>query len=217
MFTVGLAQVPFSVTCSSLLGSPKVPGLVHAECLTRMDLGSPIISAGRAQFRHVVMFAAWESEQAIDDFLATTPLGQGIASGWHVRMEFLRRWGSVKELAWLPESAGEADPEEPVVAFTLARMRLLQVPRFLRWGLPTETYVRDHPGARSALAAIRYPRTIATFSIWNSQQAMLDMVRSGAHVAAMRERERRDFHHEFTTLRFRPLAEYGACEGQTAS
>ena len=31
---------------------------------------------------------------------------------------------------------------------------------------------------------------------------------------AMVERERRDFHHEFTTLRFRPLSEHGTWEGR---
>ena len=35
------------------------------------------------------------------------------------------------------------------------------------------------------------------------------------HAAAMAERERRDFHHEFATYRFRPLSEHGAWEGRT--
>lgn len=35
----------------------------------------------------------------------------------------------------------------------------------------------------------------------------------GRHARAMVERERRDFHHEFTTLRFRPLSEHGTWEG----
>jgi hypothetical protein len=34
------------------------------------------------------------------------------------------------------------------------------------------------------------------------------------HAAAMRERERKDFHHQFTTLRFRALSENGAWEGR---
>lgn len=29
------------------------------------------------------------------------------------------------------------------------------------------------------------------------------------HIHAMMERNRKDFHFEFTTLRFKPLAEYG--------
>jgi len=31
----------------------------------------------------------------------------------------------------------------------------------------------------------------------------------------MAERQRRDFHNEFTALRVRPIAEYRNCEGRT--
>ena len=34
-----------------------------------------------------------------------------------------------------------------------------------------------------------------------------------SHRLAMRERSRRDFHHEFTTMRFVPLREVGAWRG----
>jgi hypothetical protein len=137
-------------------------------------------------------------------------------------MEFLRRWGRVAEFDDLPANASEADPNGPVIAVTLARLRLPEVLRFIRWGKPVEELVRDHPGATLALAAMRPPRTVSTFSVWRSQREMLDMVDgrsaiSGAerHAAAMVERERRDFHHEFTTLRFRPLEEHGTWEGRS--
>ena len=35
------------------------------------------------------------------------------------------------------------------------------------------------------------------------------------HKAAMNERERKDFHFEFTTLRFKPIAEFGAWKGRS--
>lgn len=226
VFTLGLARTSVPLTCRSLYRPPTkstAPGLVQAECLTPMQLGAPVLSAGRMQPRKVVMFAAWESDAAIDDFLAKDELGRALARGWHLRMRFIRRWGSVREFAELPESLGESDPLAPVAAFTLARMRLPEVPRFLKWGRPVETLVRDSPEATFALAAIRYPRSIATFSIWNTQQAMLNMV-SGhnsvtqprRHIDAMKELDRRNFHHEFTTLRFEPLAEYGSWEGRTS-
>lgn len=225
VFTLGLAKTSPPLTLTSLYRPPSsatVPGLVHAECLTPMLLGSAILSPERMQLRRLVMFAAWESEDAIDEFMTKSRLGQSIAAGWHLRMTFLRRWGSVREFASLPESIGESDPRSPVAAFTLARMRFREIPRFVRWGRPVEALVRDNPEASFSLAAIRYPTTVATFSIWNSQQAMIDMVRgrSGVarperHFAAMKERERRDFHNEFTTLRFRPVAEFGTWEGRT--
>ena len=63
--------------------------------------------------------------------------------------------------------------------------------------------------------------TVSAFSIWRSARAMTGMVwgrddgTSGKrHGAAMAERERRDFHHEFTALRFRPLAEHGTWDGR---
>lgn len=199
-----------------------MPGLIHAECMARMTLGAPVLSPERMQLRNLTVFAAWESETAIDDFLANTPLGRRLAAGWHVRMTFLRRWGSVREFDGLPESAGLSDPDAPVVAVTLARMRLPEVPRFIRWGKPVEELVRDHPGALLASASMRLPRTVSTFSIWTSQKEMVAMVhghsaveRPKRHADAMKERERKDFHFEFTTLRFKPLAEHGAWDGRS--
>jgi hypothetical protein len=186
-----------------------------------MTLGSPILSAGRMQMRNLAVFASWESESALDTFLADTELGRTLATGWHVRLEFLRRWGRVTEFDDLPARARHADPEAPVVAVTLARLELSQLARFIRWGKPVEELVRDHPGATMALAAVRPPRTFSTFSVWRSQREMIEMVRGEGsvpaaerHAVAMAERERKDFHHEFTTLRFRAVAEHGEWEAR---
>ena len=35
------------------------------------------------------------------------------------------------------------------------------------------------------------------------------------HLDAMKERERKDFHFEFTTLRFQPISESGEWNGRT--
>lgn len=226
IYTYSYAKVPIAETLQALYRPPasdRVPGLIHAQCLTRMTLAAPIFSPERMQLRRLTMFASWESESAIDDFLANNRLGQRFASGWHLRMSFLRRWGEVKALGELPENVGESDPEAPVAAFTLARMRLPQVPRFIRWGKPVEALVRDHPEATLSTAAMRLPNTVSTFSVWTSQSAMTDMVRGHSHVPqpsrhadAMKERNRKDFHFEFTTLRFKPISEHGAWDGRTA-
>jgi hypothetical protein len=187
--------------------------------MTVMQLGSPILSSARMQLSRLAVFASSESELAVDTFLTDRALGRTLANGWHVRLEFLRRWGRVTEFDGLPTNVRESEPDAPVVAVTLARAKLSQIPRFIRWGKPVEELVRDSPGATLALAAFRPPRTFSTFSVWRSQREMLEMVRDhgsvpGAerHATAMVERERQDFHH--TTLRFRALSEHGEWEGR---
>ncbi len=224
IFSFHLARTTFATTANALLRAPSaetVAGLRRAECMAVMALGSPIFSPARMQLRHLAMFAAWEGEGAIDTFLSDTALGRRLAEGWHVRLEFLRRWGRVSGFDDLPAGAGEGDPEAPVVAVTLARLKLPEVARFVRWGRPVEELVRDHPGKTLALAAMRPPRTFSTFSVWRSLREMTGMVRgqgavpgAGRHADAMAERRRRDFHHEFTTLRFRALSEHGAWDGR---
>jgi hypothetical protein len=199
-----------------------VPGLQHAECMLPMRLGASILSPRRWQLRRLAMFAAWESEDAVDAFLTGTATGRVLAAGWHVRLRFLRRWGHVAALDGLPAKEGETDLAAPVVAVTLARLKWPHVPRFVRWGKPVERLVRDHAGATLALAAMRPWRTISTFTVWRSAREMVDMVHgNGAvpdldrHSAAMVERSRKDFHVEFATLRYVCLSEHGSWEGRS--
>ncbi|KGN36324.1 hypothetical protein [Knoellia subterranea] len=219
-----LAEVPPTTAARVLVGhrnDPGTAGLQHIEHLSLMTLGAPAISLERLQLRRHAVFAQWESEAALDDYLAGDPVGQHLARGWHVRLEFVRRWGAVTGLHRLPLNADTMDDDEPVVAVTLAHLKLPQLARFFRWGRPVERLVRDHPGQTLALAAVRPPRTFSTFSVWESVSAMRDMVegRGGGqaperHARAMVEREREDFHSEFTTLRFRPLSEHGFWQGR---
>lgn len=186
-----------------------------------MTLGEPVALPSRYRPRQIAMFAAWQDVDAIDEFLRAHRLGPTFAKGWHVRMEFLRRWGHIRELDGLPHVAREYDDHLPVVAVTLARLRVSQAMRFIRWGRPVEEQVRDDPATTFTLAAMRPVRTLSTFSIWRTQRAMTDMVhgrsaspKADRHAQAMQERNRKDFHHEFTTLRFRPISEQGSWQGR---
>lgn len=189
--------------------------------MTCMVLGSQIFSTSRMQLRQVAVFAQWENESAIDNFLDRESLGKLLNKGWHTRLVYLRQWGYINEFIIPKESSESVEPNSPVVAVTIARMKLPQVPRFIKWGKPAEQLVRDHPGKTLALAAIRLPHTVSTFSVWKSQEEMTGMVHGHSavanpkrHVAAMKERDRKDFHFQFTTLRFKPIAEYGVWSGR---
>lgn len=204
------------------LNKKRIAGLRHAECLSAMTLGSPIVSSARWQLHTLAFFAYWEDESKLEAFLQQETLGQSLAKGWHVRLCFLRQWGYFSSINELPTNDETTDPRNPVVAVTLARLKLSELGRFIRWGKPVEELVRDHPGKTLALAAIRPPFIFSTFSIWHSQQAMTDMVHgrgsaSGAqrHANAMLEQDRRAFHRQFITLRFRALSEHGSWQGRS--
>ncbi len=224
--TFHLAEVGPRTTMRAILRPPTqatVRGLINAECMTTMELGLPLASPSRLQPRRLGVFAAWEREAAIDDFLASPGLGSSLAHGWHVRLELLRRWGHISGFDEPVRVTEEHDADAPVVAVTMARLKLPQLPRFIQWGKPVELLVRDHPAATLAVAGMRPPRLLATFSMWRSQHEMIDMVGGTSdrpdaqrHVAAMAEQRRKDFHHEFAALRFRPLAEYGVWQGRSA-
>lgn len=225
VFTFHLAKTPIKTAFKAFLSPPKadnIPGLIHAECMSSMTLGSKVFSPSRMLIRQMAVFAQWENESAIDNFLEHDDFGKTLAKGWHTRLIYLRQWGNIDEFIIPKESNELDDPDAPVVAVTIARMKLFQVPRFIHWGRPVEKLVRDHPATTLALAAIRFPRTVSTFSVWKSQKEMVAMVHGHSsvpkpkrHSKAMKERERKDFHFQFTTLRFKPIAEYGKWEGRT--
>ena len=195
--------------------SKKIKGLIHAETMSAMILGSSIYSITRIFNREIAIFAQWENENYLNDFLRSNKKGKLFDKGWHIRLEFLRQWGKISGFK-IPTLETTIENDKPVVAVTIARMKYTQIPRFLRWGRPVEKQVRDDKGTTLSLASIRYPNIISTFSIWKTQKEMTDMVHGHSkmsqpkrHVYAMNERNRKDFHFEFTTLRFNPLAEHG--------
>lgn len=224
IFSYHLARLSLFSALKILLFPPRsatIPGLIHADAMHAMVLGSPILSLSRFLLRQIVVFAQWENEEALEHFLATHPTGRRLAKGWHIRLQFVRQWGTLSNYQIPKDGTPLALKGEAVVAVTLARMKYFQIPRFIRWGRPTEKLVRDHPAPTLALASFSFPTTISTFSIWPSVQTMTDMVighskvkQPQRHKAAMQERNRKDFHLEFSTLRFKPISEYGTWQGQ---
>ena len=225
IFSYHLIELPFFEAVRRIFSSPiakDTKGLIHSEYMTAMTLGSPIFSTSRVLIGQVAVFMQWENENALESYLEQDSFGRTLAKGWHVRLSFVREWGKFSGFK-LPNDKDQLEGlNSPVVAVTIARMKPLAVPRFIHWGRPVEKLVRDHPGTTFSLAAVKFPNTVSTFSIWKSEKEMTDMVHGHSkvekpkrHSSAMQERERKDFHFEFTTLRFKPLAEFGKWKGQS--
>lgn len=224
LFSYHLVQLPLSLAIKGLFSNPiskNTHGLIHSEYMTAMTLGSPILSPSRFLIRQGVVFAQWEDEKALEDYLEKDLFGRILAKGWHTRLVFMRKWGSYSGFKIPEQKAILENPSSSVVAVTLARMKPLQVPRFIYWGRPVEKLVRDHPRATLSLASAKLCNTVSTFSIWKTEKEMIQMVHGHSsvpdpkrHADAMKERERKDFHFEFTTLRFKPISEFGSWKGQ---
>lgn len=196
----------------------KIAGLKHCEFFFQMGLGSSVFSRERYQLNNQVFFAWWENEGYLEKFQSSLNEGNAINNSWHVRMKLYRKWGSIKELSNSFINDKPASEDNSVVAVTLARLKLTQTLRFLSWGKPVEKQIRDHKGKTLALAAMRPFNSFSTFSIWKNEQEMTNMVHGKNvsdgknHAEAMKERERKDFHYEFTTMRFIPISEHGVWE-----
>ena len=224
IFSYHLVKIPFALALKGLFSDPigkKTKGLIHSEYMTAMTLGAPIISPSRFLIKQVAIFAQWESEEALENYLKQAKFGKILTRGWHVRLAFMREWGEISGFKIPKQKAKLETPSSPVVAVTVARMKPLAVPRFLQWGRPVEKLVRDHSGTLLSLASFRFPNTISTFSIWKTEKEMTNMVHGHSempkpkrHSNAMKERERKNFHFEFTTLRFKPLSEFGTWKGK---
>ena len=219
IFSYHVVQAPFFSVGARLLSSRalrQVVGLRHAEVLLPMKMGHTVARPSRYHFTSLVLFAFWENETHLDRFLESPPYRVFERPGWHIRMRFYRRWGTYKGLDEAKVYTELAKPEGPVVGVTFARLKLSETLRFARWGKPVEAQVRDHPGVTRATVAYRPLNTFSTFSMWRSEADMLGMLRGRQeevdgteHREAMRERVRKDFHHQFTTMRFVPLSEHG--------
>ena len=224
-FSYHLVELPFFVAAKRIISNPiskNTKGLIHSEYMTAMTLGSPIFSLSRVLIGQVAVFMQWENESALENYLEQDGFGRILAKGWHVRLSFIRKWGKFSGFK-IPDYKDKLESQNsPVVAVTMARMNPYAVPRFIHWGRPVEKLVRDHPGTTLSLASVKFPNTVSTFSIWKTEKEMTDMVHGHSkvekpkrHSNAMEERERKDFHFEFTTLRFKPLAEFGKWKGQS--
>ncbi|HEY7456772.1 MAG TPA: hypothetical protein VH703_05810 [Solirubrobacterales bacterium] len=192
-----------------------VPGMTSAEPALTAPLGERL---PRPNLGRIGLIAAWEDDEALDRFLDRHPFGRQLTGGWHVRLQPLRCFGSWSALPGLPKEELPVEDEEPVVALTLGRLRVLRTRPFLQSGAPAERDAVADPAmiASTGFARPALPRLVSTFSIWRSAAAMRRYAfdSSGTHQAAVRADRARPFHHEAAFIRFRPLASQGRWDGR---
>jgi len=212
-----LAELGPRDAAAVLLRPPRpnaVAGLTYAVTTTTAPLGEPLLPP--RQLGRVGMLAAWQSDEAVDDFERSHPLAARLSGGYRIRLQPLRVFGTWAGLPGLPQQALPVDDEEPVGVLTLGQLRLLGTGRFRRSAGPAEAAAIDSPALLAGTGLARPPRLVATFSLWRSAAEMREYAVSAgsAHAAAMREDRARPFHHESAFVRFRPYAASGSWDGR---
>jgi len=192
----------------------KVLGLRYAEIATAAPLSGHLLP--RPNPGRVGLIAAWDDDRAFEDFLASHPLAEQLAHGWHVRLQPTRIVGAWPQLAGLLAGEQPMDDAEPAAVLTLGRLRLSQTIRFLAASARAEGLVVRDPALLASTGLARPPGLVATFSLWRSTAAMRAYARGDAevgHLAAIQAHAARPFHHESAFVRFRPYRAEGRWDG----
>ena len=224
VFSYHLLEFPLGFALRQLTNPPNANnthGLNYSLTLFTMSLGIPILSMTRYKLNTIALVAWWKNEAALNDFMDNSDLFKNSRSAWNLKMKSYRRWGSFTEINQAHLFQNETPPTGPIAALTLAKLKISQTLRFEKWGRPVEKQVANHQGQKLAVVAMRPMTTFSTFSLWKNEQEMLNMIHAKQaqkdgqeHQAAMKERSRKQFHHEFATLRFKPISESGTYGGR---
>lgn len=196
------------------LDPAEVLGLRYAEITIAAPLSGRLLP--RPNPGRVGLIAAWDDDRAIEAFLASHPLAEQLAHGWHVRLQPTRIFGAWPQLRGFLANEEPMDGAEPAAVLTLGRLRASQAIRFLRASAAAEGLAVRDPALLASTGLARPPALLATFSLWRSTAAMRAYAHGDGgpgHLAAIQAHAARPFHHESAFMRFRPYRTEGTWDG----
>jgi hypothetical protein len=169
------------------------------------------------------LFAVWDGEPALDDFLRTSSIAARwddlARERWHVRLACLRShgaWGASNPLAeGHASSEGHLAEDGPIAILTRATIRPSRLLRFYRAIEPPAAQLGRSPGLLASLGAGEWPLARqATFSLWRTPaDARAYAYGSRAHREVVRRTRAEDWYAEELFARFRPYGSNGTWDG----
>jgi hypothetical protein len=191
---------------------PRMAGLVFSRVLGSGHDGGFGLRPSFSRQGLLCAFASADSAQAF--------LGSDFVAGFRAHARELLTatlqayscrgtWGGRRlDPAGVPPGAG------PVAALTRASIRPSRALEFWRKAPPAEVSLASASGCRLAVGLGEAPLLRqATFSLWDSVDAMDAYARTGAHLAAIRASQQGRFFSESMFARFAPLDVRGTWKG----
>ncbi|WP_203337774.1 hypothetical protein [Nocardioides limicola] len=193
------------------IGRAQVPGMRWGTTA----LAVPLAAGPLMPLRRNVLIAFWDTEEAVDSFLADHRLGQRFTGGFEARLRPLRAYGSWPGFPTDVSKKRRVEHDGPVVVVTMSALRVSQLGRFMRTSKPAERVAVEDPGMLWGTAAVRLPFA-ATVSIWQDSDAVQRYAYGKAHPEhphAIKEQGRRSFNHGSLFARYAPTRLSGSLSG----
>jgi heme-degrading monooxygenase HmoA len=169
-----------------------------------------------ADLRRSALFAVWDDEAALDDFLATSTIARRWRAAdehWQVRLRGVAghgRWRGVDVLAGLTPG----DPDGPLAVVTRADVRLGAWRAFGRAGTGVDVELQDADGLLAVVGIGEAPvGRLGTFSLWRSAADVRAFTTSPHHAEVIRRTRRERWYGEELFARFEPYASSGSWGG----
>ncbi|MFN2466702.1 MAG: spheroidene monooxygenase [Gaiellaceae bacterium] len=186
-----------------------------------------------ADLRRWALFAVWEAEASLDDFLECSPVtarwSELAEEAWHVRLDPVRArgaWGGSNPLegplgvGWpeadRPDASGHRRTSGPVAILTRATIRPTRLLRFYRAIPPPAIDLVRQPGLVESVGIGEWPLARqATFSLWRSLAAVQDYAyRRPDHRRVVERTRAEGWYAEELFARFRPFGSAGRWNGR---
>ncbi len=171
------------------------------------------------------LLAVWDDAAAAEAFFERHPLWAGYqrrsAETWTVQLAPIKAQGLwdgqnpfAAELAGI--SATPAATNAPMAVLTRASIRWRKAPRFWQFVEPTSAALAHAGGVRAAIGLGELPLVRqATFSVWESAQAMQEYAYKDArHREVIQLTRRESWYREELFARFRVLGSEGLLDGR---
>jgi hypothetical protein len=177
-----------------------------------------------ADLRRWALFAVWDSEPALEAFLASSPVvarwHEWSEEAWHVRLCPVRSRGAWGGSNPLPHHDGVksffATSDAPIAILTRASIRPLRLRAFYGSILPPATDLVRQPGLLESVGMGEWPvARQATFSLWRSlDDAQAYAYRRPDHRRVIERTRAEGWYSEELFARFAPYESEGAWNGR---